>query len=163
MMHYERSYATARAAFTVLETVGMLVAISGAVAVIIGLGQGSSKHWSNLQIILTVVPGVAAVLFGLISVAIVQASRAAVDTAEMTRELLHIARNEKPTIESPVHPPSQTVGDSSYPVENEPTRIGSCECRQRPDGMWLIIKGPGTGQVFESYEELRQFAVQNSN
>lgn len=97
MQYYERSYGTARTVFAILELVGWAVVAIGALSSILGLINGGITgvvlgNPSPLSRILAAVPGIVGALLGLLGVAIAQSGRAVVDTAEMTRDHLQLAR-----------------------------------------------------------------------
>lgn len=101
MASYERTYATARTVFWVLETVALLVVLGGVIALFAGLSQLSEIR-SEFEAFATfggIAAGILFTLVGLISVAFVQTSRANVDQAEMTRDMLSLMRQsgQKPT------------------------------------------------------------------
>lgn len=97
--HYERSYTTARSVLGFLEVVGWITVAIGVLAALIGFGTGGllgamyrdSPFSARL---ISAIPGVITFVGGLFSVCYVQVSRAHVDTAEMTREMLLLARKE---------------------------------------------------------------------
>ena len=94
MASYERTYATARTAFWILETVALLVVLGGVIALFAGLSQLSEIR-SEFEAFATfggIAAGILFTLVGLISVAFVQTSRANVDQAEMTRDMLALMR-----------------------------------------------------------------------
>ncbi len=101
MASYERSYETARTVFSILEFAGWIFVGIGVIAVL-----GSSAN-GGVGGIFGVMFGIGMVIVGLISVAFVQSSRANVDTAEMTRDLLSIARGD-----------SMSAGVTSSPISN---------------------------------------------
>ena len=101
MASYERTYATARTVFWVLETVALLVVLGGVIALFAGLSQLGEIR-SEFEAFATfggIAAGILFTLVGLISVAFVQTSRANVDQAEMTRDMLGLMRQtgEKPS------------------------------------------------------------------
>jgi len=90
MASYERSYGTARAVFSLLEIVRWIVVGVGAIAVFGAVSKAlSGSGWDALM---SAVWAVSAVIVGLNTIAFVQNFRANVDTAEMTRDLLNIAK-----------------------------------------------------------------------
>ena len=101
MASYERTYATARTMFWILETVALLVVLGGIIVLFAGLSQLSEIR-SEFEAFATfggIAAGILFTLVGLISVAFVQTSRASVDQAEMTRDMLGLMRQsgEKPS------------------------------------------------------------------
>lgn len=95
MASYERTYGTARAVFTLLEFIGWLVTVGGVIGLIVGFnGLGYARsNIEGIAAISGVAFGILFALLGLISVAFVQMSRANVDQAEMTRDMLRLTRN----------------------------------------------------------------------
>jgi hypothetical protein len=95
MAAYERSYATARGVYKVLEFVGWATVGIGAVAAFVGFSTGGifssfgSVPFSGRMI--SMIPGIIMSMFGIISVAGAQAGRVGIDSAEMTREMLMLA------------------------------------------------------------------------
>ncbi len=96
MASYERTYGTARAIFSLLEVVSWLVAVGGVIAVFAGLvGMSDTRSAFEASMAAGVLfSGVFFVLTGLMSVAFVQSSRANVDQAEMSRDMLALMRKE---------------------------------------------------------------------
>ncbi len=97
--HYERSYATARSVLGFLEVVGWITVAIGVLIALIGFGTGGLlgtmyRDPPFSARLISAIPGVVTFVGGLISVCYVQVSRAHVDTAEMTREMLLLARKE---------------------------------------------------------------------
>jgi hypothetical protein len=95
----ERSYATSRFVFSMLEVVGWGTAIVGVLLAIAGLQTGGAGSFirggtSAAQDLLAMLPGLALTLGGLVSVASVRSSRAYVETAELTLEMLRLARRK---------------------------------------------------------------------
>ena len=120
MQHYERSYSTARGVFTLLEFVGWAVVVVGVIASILGGGSigdayGRSPPFEVLM--LALLPGIGIAFGGLVSIALVQSSRANIDTAEMTRDMLFLMRNgtgtrasaNVPDLASPESPPHRAL------------------------------------------------------
>ena len=90
MASYERSYGSARAVFTFLEAIGGLVTVIGIVVLTTGIFGLSSV--SKVSALGRISIGLMLSLGGVISVAFVQAGRASVDQAEMTRDMLGLMR-----------------------------------------------------------------------
>ena len=134
MQHYERSYSTARSVFTLLEFVGWAVVAVGVTASILGGGSigdayGRSPPFEVLM--LALLPGIGIAFGGLVSIALVQSSRANIDTAEMTRDMLFLMRNGTVTSPSTVSTPEISNGlelastkspRESFIHKNEPRR-----------------------------------------
>ena len=94
MASYERSYGTARSIFSLLEAISWLVTVAGIISFIAGV-VGLDSIRSEVQAFATfggIAAGILFTLVGLISVAFVQTSRANVDQAEMTRDMLGLMR-----------------------------------------------------------------------
>lgn len=97
--HYERSYETARSILGFLEVVGWITVAIGVLIALIGFGTGGLlgtmyRDPPFSARLISAIPGVITFVGGLFSVCYVQVSRAHVDTAEMTREMLLLARKE---------------------------------------------------------------------
>ena len=97
--HYERSYTTARSVLGFLEVVGWITVAIGVLAALIGFGTGGLlgamyRDPPFSARLISAIPGVITVVGGFFAVCYVQVSRAHVDTAEMTREMLLLARKE---------------------------------------------------------------------
>ena len=95
--HYERSYVTARNVLSFLEIVGWITVAIGVLAALVGFGTGGlfltiSHDPPFLARLIAAVPGLIIFLSGLFAICYVQVSRSHVDMAEMTRELLDLAR-----------------------------------------------------------------------
>ncbi len=96
-----RSYSTARALFSFIEFVAWTVVVAGVILAIVGFGAGNVGGASfgrggggALGVILGALPGIFLALFGLIGAAIVQNSRANVDSAEMAGKMLKTAEEQ---------------------------------------------------------------------
>jgi len=87
-----RSYETARGMFSFLAFVGWSAVVIGVLAAISGAqmktGFGGSVGFVGA------LPGIIIAVVGLLNIAIVQAARATVDTAEYTQQMLKIARDQ---------------------------------------------------------------------
>ena len=101
MNHYERTYATARSIFTVLEFVGWALVIMGGLGALIGFATGGMFGFLSrgdppfVARVISTLPGLAFAVGGLFAVANVQSSRANVDQAEMSREMLALMKSAK--------------------------------------------------------------------
>ena len=98
MASYERSYGTERSIFILLEAISWLVAVASIIALVGGVA-GLDSVRSEVQAFAAfggIAAGILFTLVGLISVAFVQASRANVDQAEMTRDMLSLMRQSGP-------------------------------------------------------------------
>jgi len=97
MYSYERSYATARTVLTFLEAIAWLMVGLGVILALAFVSASQSSFGGNslISIFMAMMPGIVISIVGLILVALVQVGIANVDTAEMTGEMLRIARNNK--------------------------------------------------------------------
>jgi hypothetical protein len=108
VQHFERSYATARTVFAITEFAGWCIVVIGAIASLVGfstgglMGMGFGEPPFAIRL-LSMIPGLGMALAGLVSVAFVQSSRANVDSAEMSREMLALMRNSN--VPSKIVPP----------------------------------------------------------
>jgi hypothetical protein len=106
MLGYERDYGTARAVHSFVEILGWITVAFGAIFALAGMAGGGviglfGGDPGVAGRMLAALPGIAIAMGGLIEVALVQTARAGVDTAEMTRELLRLARREATTSVTP--------------------------------------------------------------
>lgn len=85
-----RSYEAARKLFGLLEIFATIVIVVGGLVVLAGLFAAPT----NTAMMLTAGPGIAVALFGFIGLAFTQSSRAAVDTAELTQQVLKVSRDQ---------------------------------------------------------------------
>ena len=101
MIGYERSYGTGRAVCSLLEFVGWAIVILGIIVALVGFASGGFMGMASRNFgagstpvafrLISMVPGILVSAGGLISVMLAQHTKAAMDTAEMTRELLKIS------------------------------------------------------------------------
>jgi hypothetical protein len=106
MYGYERSYKAGRAVCTWIEFVGWSIVALGVILAFVGLASGGIMgslsrnlgQGDTLPIlrIFSMMPGILMAAGGLISIMLAQQTKATIDTAEMTRELLVIARTGRP-------------------------------------------------------------------
>lgn len=89
-----RSYGTARSLFGFLELVAWSAVVIGMLAAFAGADTRSGGMFGGNIGIIGAVPGIIITVLGLFQVAIVQAARATVDTAEYTQQMLKIARDQ---------------------------------------------------------------------
>jgi len=94
--NYERSYGTARTISSILELVGWIIVGAGVLLIFAALGTIGGYRFGLFDIFLPLAPGISLIITGLFMVMAVQIMRATVDSAEMTREMLHIARHQNP-------------------------------------------------------------------
>ena len=99
MYNYVREYKTARAVYAWLEFVGWATVVLGLILVLAGFATGGIPGMMYEQRdlpfglrLLAALPGIGTAIAGLFAVAYAQTSRAHVDTAETSREMLEIAR-----------------------------------------------------------------------
>lgn len=112
--HYERSYETARSVLGFLEVVGWITVAIGALSALVGFGTGGlfSTIYRDPPFsvrLISAVPGLITFISGLFAVCYVQVSRAHVDTAEMTRELLDLTRTSLKEAQARTLPPSKPI------------------------------------------------------
>jgi hypothetical protein len=104
MYGYERSYKTGRAVTSWLELAGWAMVFLGVVVALggfaagdfIGMASGDFRHYGTPFIarIISSLPGILIAEVGLISIMLAQHTVATINIAEMTRELLSIARKQ---------------------------------------------------------------------
>ncbi len=151
MASYERSYGTARSIFSLLEAISWLVTVAGIIAFIAGVA-GLDSIRSEVQAFATfggIAAGILFTLVGLISVAFVQTSRANVDQAEMTRDMLGLMRQSG---EKPIG------GSQKVPTGVSSANIGSLIKAHR--GYQIIKHEDGvsvSGSVFKNVLEAEEF------
>lgn len=100
IVHYERTYGTARKVLGIFEALGWCLVVLGGLLAVIGFSTGGllsalMREPHFLARIVSALPGLTMGLSGLFSITYVQVSRANIDTAEMTREWLQIARRQE--------------------------------------------------------------------
>lgn len=141
MSEFEHSYRTGRSVLGLVVLVGWIVALLGVVV----LGAGGFAVLRSATPLQAVAPlaamaaGAGAMLVGFIGVASAQHMRATFDIADMTREMLTLARRRPATPARPPAPPAaadpeaappmpprlrarQEEGDASPPTFSAPTR-----------------------------------------
>ncbi|WP_157727643.1 hypothetical protein [Stappia sp. ES.058] len=104
MYGYHRFYKTGRAVTSLLESIGWLIVSLGVIVALAGFVSGglmgmTSRNFGGGSVsiifrIIASVPGILVVGSGLMSIMLAQHTKATIDTSEMTRELLDIARGE---------------------------------------------------------------------
>lgn len=102
MYGYERTYRTGRAVASILEIVGWIIVVIGVITALEGLASGgffgmTSRNFGpgDTPFILRIVamlPGVVTAALGLFFILLCQFARATIDNAEMTRDMLEIAK-----------------------------------------------------------------------
>lgn len=90
-----RSYETSRTIFAIIEFFAWCSLVLGGLFFIIGLNGVFSRSGfgSNLSAIL-IIPGVILVVCALLTIVTIQTARAGVDTAELTGQMLRVARDQ---------------------------------------------------------------------
>lgn len=144
MTKFARSYPTGRRVTALVAVIGWLVAVSGVVVIALGGLALLGAAEAGPQVV-TIATGLAILLAGLLGVAGAQHMRAGFDVADMTREMLAIARRgairapaetppRKPVAVEPLvaatgdapappAPPRPRLAGSPKPVRTEP-RLG---------------------------------------
>lgn len=93
-----RSYQTARRIFGFIEIVAILVIIAGIAIGLAGLAiladAASGRRFPGDLVFVGLVPGAIIVFIGLFGIVIAQSARASVDTAELTGQILKVARDQ---------------------------------------------------------------------
>lgn len=90
---YKSTYGTARFISLVVSFLGWLVVIAGIVGIFVGLETGSKMLRGDASI-LAILPGIGVILSGLFLVIAGQITRATVDNADHTGEMLQIMKNK---------------------------------------------------------------------
>lgn len=93
MGDFMREYTTARTIFGILEFVAWVAIVGGIIFAITGASAATGFSGRSAGL-LGAVPGLLFAFIGIIAVAIVQSSRANVDTAEMTGKMLQISKEQ---------------------------------------------------------------------
>ena len=88
-----RSYSTARGIFSILEVIGWIMVAIGIFAAI-ALAGTTSRHAPAGAGLIAMLPGLGITVGGFLSVGLVQSWRANVDTAELTQQMLKVARDQ---------------------------------------------------------------------
>lgn len=93
-----RSYETARRFFGFLEFMAWLIVLLGIGGAIIGLMIASDvakyQHVPGALTLIGLIPGLFVLFLGVIGIVLAQSSRASVDTAELTGQILKVARDQ---------------------------------------------------------------------
>lgn len=120
MYGYERSYKTGRAVTSWLEFVGWVIVVLGVVVALAGFASGgfmgmASRNFGGgstpfILRIVSMVPGILIAASGLMSIMLAQHTKATIDTSEMTRELLAIAKGQSVRSEPQIASPTNSVG-----------------------------------------------------
>ena len=93
MGEFMREYTTARTIFGILEFIAWVAVAGGLLFALVGASAATGFSGSSAGLI-GAVPGLLFAFIGIIAVAIVQSSRANVDTAEMTGKMLQISKEQ---------------------------------------------------------------------
>jgi hypothetical protein len=118
-----RSYETSRKIFSILEFFGWAAVVLGAIVVVTGFGAASATRGYNGSglALMAIVPGLALAFFGLMGIAGAQVGRAGVDTAEMTGQMLKVARDQLQVSKDALRGGKQTeTGFASVAKRKEP-------------------------------------------
>ncbi len=89
----ESNYSTAIGVANILMYCGWFIVAIGIIAAFMGLGS-ISKYATGLQILISTGPGIGVAISGLFMVATSQVTRAVVDTADNSREMLKLLQNK---------------------------------------------------------------------
>lgn len=127
MASYERSYATARTVFSIVEFIGWAVVFIGGLIGIIGFSTGGifstfAEEIPFLVRLIAAIPGISSVLLALVTIAVIQSSRANVDTAEMTRDILKLIRSIQPSSKDETESIIESTIDNSKHLNDRPTQ-----------------------------------------
>ena len=90
-----RSYDTSRTIFGLVEALAWCGVIAGGFMFAIGMSAifGSGRMGGQVGVIL-MIPGVIFLVFGFLTIVMIQTARAGVDTAELTGQVLKVARDQ---------------------------------------------------------------------
>ena len=91
---YRSEYETARKVSMFISFLGWVVFAGGVIAAFAGMASGLQSRYSGGVSILAVLPGLGIAVSGLFLVAAGQATRATVDNADHTREILSLLREK---------------------------------------------------------------------
>ena len=94
MSSYERTYATGRTVCRVVELLGWLTAVVGAVAFVIGVGMSIDGPLGIISGFPVLAGGLCFLFMGFLAVAGAQFTRAMLDTAEMTRDIARMQHEQ---------------------------------------------------------------------
>ena len=94
-----RSYETARSLYSFLTFCAWCLVVGGVIVALIGAGAASEmrsfgRSAPAAAVFMASIPGLALTLAGVLSLALVENGRAAVDTAELTQQMLKVAREQ---------------------------------------------------------------------
>lgn len=90
-----RSYEAARSLFSFISIVAWVCIVGGAIAALLGGSAASEMSYrgDGMAFVMGMLPGVAIVIVGFLTLAIAQIGRAGVDTAEYTQQMLQLSRD----------------------------------------------------------------------
>ncbi len=91
---YQSNYGVARKISKFLSFIGWLVFAIGVVFSLAGLASGAQSPYGGSVTLLALLPGIGISISGLFLVAAAQVTRATVDNADHTREILNIIREK---------------------------------------------------------------------
>jgi len=91
---YQSDYVVARKVAKFLSFLGWVVFVIGVIAAFAGLVAGTQAPYSDGVSLLALLPGIGVAVSGLFLVAAGQVTRATVDNADHTREILNIIREK---------------------------------------------------------------------
>lgn len=89
--NHSSDYSTARSISIIISFIGWIAVIAGVIIVLVGLNQGV-KYGSGMGVFIVVLPGLGASISGLFLVVAGQITRATVDNASHTKEILKIMK-----------------------------------------------------------------------
>ena len=91
---YRSEYETARKVSIFISLLGCLVFACGVIVALVGMAGGMQSGYGGGVSILAIVPGLGIAVSGLFLVAAGQVTRATVDNADHTREILNLIRDK---------------------------------------------------------------------
>jgi hypothetical protein len=152
MIGYERTYATGRTVASIMELFGWGLVAVGALAALAGFTTGGllgaaqqSFGRGNPDLIVRILgmlPGLAIVWAGLVSIMLTQQARASMDSAEMAREMLKLSRDIKQ--DQPAQSPQvQDRAEAVQPIQKGKDTTTILYGRTGK-GYTAIVKGDGT-------------------
>jgi hypothetical protein len=90
-----RSYQASRNIFGFIEFLSWASLVIGVLCIVVALNALSSPSYGRIDpSVFAGIPGVILILYGLLGVMIAQTARASVDTAELTGQMLKVARDQ---------------------------------------------------------------------
>ena len=143
MYDYVRTYRTARMFFTALELVcAIFIAICG-IGVIVGLTQLDDRYMGPTPGIFLISISLFGGFLGFVGIAMTQVSRAVVDNAESSREMLEIARTQS-IGKSTGSTNALTVIDASSVAGEPPSDVGGTFASSR-----VLVMAYSAHQIFQ--------------